>query len=255
MIEGLLKISFPENGLTVLSAGQIVLGCYTSQNFATEPLCDLVDRGFELNPPDPTVPNRIANVRAQFININRQFNRGLDFTLRMNKDTKFGPLSLNAQASRQLEDEIQLLAEDSVEFLNGGIGEPKWTGFANISIEPIDDLLLRWGIDYIGKQNGLRSLFDETAGDDLPEGGGAYSVTQDGQTVFWKTDLEQTFYHSFSAQYEMDGGWTFRAGVNNIFDEHPPASSTQTTYGNTPLVSQYDLLGRRAFLNVSKKFD
>jgi len=227
--------------ISTLSAGQIVAGCYGSQNFATEPLCDFVDRGFELTPPDPTAPLRIANVRATFININEQTNRGLDFTFRYGRDTKWGRLNINSQWSRQLKDEVQLLAEDAVEFLNGGVGEPKWTGVANFTLEPRDDLLVRWGIDYIGTQEGLRNRFSESPDYIAFANAGNFTVNQDGQTVFWKTKLEPTIYHSLSAQYQRDDGWTIRAGINNIFDEHPPASSSDSILGNSPLVSQYDL--------------
>lgn len=241
--------------IDILSTSQIIGGCYNSQSFATEPLCDLVTRGFELTPPDATVPNRIATVNAQYININQQKNTGIDLTVRYGQDTKWGRLSVNTQWTRQLKDEQLLLAEDAVEFLNGGVGEPKLTGMANFTLQPKDNWLVRYGFDYIGPQNGLQNRFPETPEDDLPDGGGQYSVLQDGGTVFWKTDLEAMFYHNLSAQYSMDNGFTFRAGVNNLFDEHPPASSSDSDLGNTPIVSQYDLLGRRFFFNVSKKFN
>lgn len=242
--------------ISTLSASNIINGCYGSQNFANEPLCDLVDRGFELSPPDPTVPNRIANVRATFINVNEQVNRGVDYTLRARKQTSIGDFALNAQFSNQLEDEILRLGEGFTEYLNGGVGEPEWTGFMNLTYEPKDNLLLRWGVDYIGEQEGLRNRFstlDDYSGQLAP--GGGFSVLQDGETVFWKTKLEKMFYHSVSAQYTYNEDLVFRAGINNVFDEHPPASSSDSVVGNSPLVSQYDLLGRRFFVNISKRFD
>ena len=149
------------------------------------------------------------------------------------------------------------MASDEVSNSNGGLGEPKWTGLANLTFSPTDNLQIRYGLNYIGKQNTLRTFEDnETLPDDqLPEGNGQFTRLQDGQTVFWKTDLEATIYHSLSAQYEAGGGWTLRGGVNNLFDEHPPFSSSASVYGNSPLVSQYDLRGRRFFFNVSKKFN
>ncbi|MGB6230801.1 MAG: TonB-dependent receptor [Litorimonas sp.] len=239
-----------EDEISTLSAGQIVSGCYSSQNFATEPLCDLFNRGI-----DATGAFRIDTVRASFININSQENEGLDFTGRYRTDTRFGDLVINTQWSHQIKDEVQLLAEDAVQFLNGGIGEPKWTGIGNVTLSPNDKISLRYSFDFIGKQNALRDRFDETEdfSDQLAADGG-FTVNQDGQTVYWKTKAESMFYHAISAQYAADGDWTFRAGVNNIFDEAPPALSTQNTFGNSPLSSQYDLRGRRFFLNVSKKF-
>jgi len=236
--------------ISTLSAAQIVSGCYDSADFANEPLCNLFNRGV-----DNTGAFRIDSVTATFINVNSQTNRGLDFTLRYRTDTKWGTFDFDTQWSHQLEDEIQLLAEDSVEFLNGGVGEPKWTGLANLTFAPQDNLLIRYGINYIGSQDGLRNRFSET--EDLSsvlEADGGFTVQQDGQTVYWKTKLEPTIYHSISAQYQLDDSWTIRAGVNNIFGEEPPFTSSDSVRGNAPIVSQYDLRGRRAFLNVSKKF-
>ena len=128
--------------IATLSAAAIVSGCYASQDFANEPLCNLFTRG-----ADPsTGAFRLDNVFATFININDQSNRGIDGTLNFNKETKWGEFNLNSQVSYQIQDEIQLLAESEVEFLNGGFGEPKWTGFANFTFRPSDDLLVRWGI-------------------------------------------------------------------------------------------------------------
>lgn len=243
--------------IDTLSAGTILDGCYDSANFATEPLCDLILRAGD-DPdfgPTDTVPNRISKVFASYINVNSQRNSGLDFTLRYNRDTKWGPLRLNAQATHQIKDEIDKLAESETEFLNGGIGEPKWTGFANFTLEPSDNWLVRYGLNYIGKGDGLKNLFETRDGvpilaSDIVDG--VYTVQQDEETVFWKTTAEAMIYHNLSAQYAPGNGWTLRAGVNNLFDEAPPAQSAVNTYGNTAVRSQYDLLGRRFFLNVSK---
>jgi iron complex outermembrane receptor protein len=237
--------------ISTLTAGQIVTGCFDSTDFPNDPLCGLFDRA-----GDSTGQFRISEVRASFININTQSNKGLDFTGRYRTNTPWGPVSVNTQWSHQLEDEVLLLADGSAQYLNGGIGEPEWTGLGNISIEPSDKWLLRYSFDYIGQQNSLRDRFDDIEDfSDQIEADGGFTLAQDGGTVYAKYLLEPTWYHNISAQYKMDGGWTVRVGINNIFDEHPPASTLGTTFGLTPVLgSQYDLLGRRAFLNVSKKF-
>ena len=55
--------------------------------------------------------------------------------------------------------------------------------------------------------------------------------------------------------------WTTIFGIANLFDEHPPALSTvpiggkqYSTVGTSVVASQYDYLGRRVFVNLSKKF-
>ena len=240
--------------ISTLNAGTIVRGCYASADFPNDPLCAFVSRGQDLSPPDPTSPFRIANVNATFINIDRQRNSGLDFTGRYRTDTKWGPLSVSTQWSRQLTDEIDLLAESATRYLNGGLGEPKWTGLGSITFEPKDNLLFRYGFNYTGVQKTIRDFGLNNETEELPDSDD-FTVNQDGETVFLKSDLEAIFYHNLSAQYSLDDSWTIRAGVNNVFDEHPPAASFGAAAGNSPVVSQYDLRGRRFFLNVSKKFN
>ncbi|MEM9233199.1 MAG: TonB-dependent receptor, partial [Pseudomonadota bacterium] len=242
-----------EDQISTLSGSDIVTGCYASQNFSSEPLCDLFTRGDVIGGSF-----RITDVTATFINIDTQTNRGVDATLNVGMDSNWGRVGINLQATHQLEDNIKLLSGSGTRFLNGAVGEPEWVGLLNFTLEPTQELTLRWGTDYVGETSVLRSVFDEN--DNLPEGGGAYTIQQLGETVNTKTETEAVFYHSISAQYAMDNGWTLRAGVNNLFDEQPPAltnindSPDLVFYGNTPLVSQYDILGRRLFLNVSKSF-
>jgi iron complex outermembrane receptor protein len=47
-------------------------------------------------------------------------------------------------------------------------------------------------------------------------------------------------------------------GVANLFDEEPPRVSTNnlgeiSTIGQAPFTSNYDFIGRRGFLSISKK--
>lgn len=246
--------------IVALSAASVIRGCYASLNFPDEPLCDFFTRERDLvasGTGEAGNPLRIVDINARFQNVNSQKNTGIDFTLRYGQDTKWGRFNLSSVWSRQLKDESQLLAESRTEFLNGGIGEPKLTGTTNFTFEPTDNLLVRYGVDYIGGVDGVRSSFSDRplTSAAIPDLGadGSYSFERDGTTVFGKRFLEATIYHSLSAQYKNDD-WAFRAGVNNLFDEHPPATTLQSTFGNSPIVSQYDLLGRRFFVNVSKNF-
>ena len=248
--------------ISTVSAANIIQGCYASTDFANEPLCNFFERERDL-PADSAGltgnPLRIVNINSRFQNVNLQKNSGIDLTVRYRQDTKWGDMSLTSAWTRQLKDERRLIAESQTQRLNGGIGEPKLTGTTNLTFEPTDNLLVRYGIDYIGGVDALRSSFPTNASDfsDLTgfnTADGSYSFSQDGVTVFAKRNLEAVIYHNLSAQYETDGGWAMRAGVSNVFDEHPPATTLQSTFGNSPIVSQYDLLGRKFFFNVSKNF-
>lgn len=241
--------------ISTLSGPQIVAGCYASQNFASEPLCDLFTRGNIIGGDF-----RIQSVTATFINIDTQTNRGIDATLNVNRDTPWGFLDMNFQVTHQLEDNIQLLAQSQTRYLNGSVGEPEWNGQFNVTLSPNENLSLRWGSNFVSESSVLQNVFANVAGGDQVAGGGQYTVTQLGDTVNAKTEAEAVVYHSLSGELVLDTGWTLRAGVNNLFDEHPPAltnindSPDLVFAGNSPIVSQYDLLGRRFFLNISKTF-
>jgi len=224
--------------IDTLSASQIVFGCYASEDFASEPLCEFFSRN-----PAGNDAFRITDVTATFINVNKQINNGLDLTVRYGQDTKWGRFELNSQFTHQLESSGILLASDEIEDFNGEIGEPKTTGFINLNFEPTDDIRLRYSINHIG-----RTSNNDRFNRNNP------NPTLYGVPTLYKTHTEATTYHGISGEYSVDGGWTFRAGINNLFDEHPPAVSFADS-GNSPIRSQYDYLGRRAFFNVTKSFD
>jgi len=241
--------------ISTLSGPQIVSGCYASQNFASEPLCDLFTRGNIIGGDF-----RIQSVTATFINIDTQTNRGIDATLNVNRDTPWGFLDMNLQVTHQLEDNIQLLAQSSTRYLNGSVGEPEWNGMMNVTLSPTENLSLRWGANFVSESSVLQNVFANVGQGDQVPGGGQYTITQLGDTVHAKTEAEGVVYHSLSGELSLGTGWTIRGGVNNLFDEHPPAltnindSPDLVFNGNSPIVSQYDLLGRRVFLSVSKTF-
>jgi len=78
-----------------------------------------------------------------------------------------------------------------------------------------------------------------------------------------KNHAEPTWYHHFSIKYE-GATWSVTGGVRNLFDERPPMASDPTspdkgnfTYGRVGdyiFASQYDYVGRRFFVNVTKRF-
>jgi iron complex outermembrane receptor protein len=69
-----------------------------------------------------------------------------------------------------------------------------------------------------------------------------------------------TFYHAVSVSKEVKDNYEFTLGVSNLFNTRPPRVSTIGGVGIPALIgpvvgtSQYDFLGRRLFVNVSKKF-
>jgi iron complex outermembrane receptor protein len=176
----------------------------------------------------------------------RQTNKGYDLTLRYDVDVGPGSLNLYTQFTRQTED-IQALFEETADDFNGRVGEPEWVGETNLTYF-LDKWSFYWGMRWVGDTNSeeefggsTRSIYDETFD--------AIRYTDD------------VFYHSFSATYDMDNGVRILVGVTNAFDENPPqltygpSTDEYTMVGNSLLKSNYDMLGRRFFANLTWNFE
>ena len=225
-----------------LGGVNILLGCYESDfGFAfsnTEPLCDLFDRtGINFG---------ADNIRDSFINIASQKNRGFDFQVRYSTDLPWGNLLIELDATRQVEDLVALFTE-TPEDRNGLVGDPKWVGASRITFSR-NEWNFFYGMTYVGKSSN-----EEKFGRDF--------IIYRGVNYDAVLGTGVVLYHNLSASYQMDNGLTILAGVANAFDRNPEQLTNEgigtdqyEVIGNTVLVSQYDPLGRRFFLNLTKNF-
>lgn len=227
-----------------LTARDIVFGCYQSENFPNEPLCDLFERGQDGNPLN------IRNVFAQYINIDEQTNRGLDFTFRARHNFgRFGRLSFLAQATRQLEDtQIRLGQEED---FNGDVGDPKFTADVNTTWE-IGNTSLFWGMNIIGKTSSVEDF--------LELNGTLCDLSATGQILYgpgycYRPRTPTMFYHNASITQRVTNRMEVTFGVSNLFNTKPPIASGVSRLGNVPLYgTQYDWLGRRFFVQAKARF-
>jgi len=230
-----------------ISALDIVEGCYDSPFFPDEPLCDLIDR----NPEDPTnafESFRLTSVRASFINVAQQRNRGFDVALRYAQQLPgtWGTLTVDTQHTYVLEDVVALF-DETREDLAGEAGRPEWVGKLNLSLER-NEWSFFWGMDFIGSTSNLASFGRDTV------------VSQWGEEVAIDLKAESTMYHNLSVSRDFANGVTARLGVRNALDETPPRMTSWQTgaevdvLGRAAFYSQYDWFGRRYFLNVSMEF-
>lgn len=228
-----------------LGAGNVVAGCYTSDFFPNDPLCDLFSR----NPPVGD-PNNIDFVRDSFLNIHSQKNTGLDATIQLDQDLPpgLGTISLLGQMTWQFKDTVALF-EATETSVNGEAGEPKWVGDFNI-VWRLDGWSVFYGID------ALSGTSDEQ---DYIDANGTLCPTDSIHGTFC-VDLkaEHRIYHSFSVTKEFET-WKLTLGVANLGDTPPPRVSTSnrgeiSTIGQVPFTSNYDFVGRRIFFNVGKTF-
>jgi len=120
-----------ENEVNQLGATNILLGCYSSTNFATDPLCDLFTR----NSASSNAAFLINTVQDDFINVSTQVNSGIDVELLYRRDTPWGDLTLGTQHTFTIEDEIQLLPTSAPRDFNGEGGDPEWVGNFNATLD------------------------------------------------------------------------------------------------------------------------
>jgi len=226
-----------EGEVDQLGAGQIVYGCYNSDFYPNDPLCDLFDR--------TGLNNGIDNVRDSFINIATQTNKGWDVAALYRKTLSWGDLSLETQHTFTTEDKRGLFA-DTIEDLKGLFGHPKWVGNLNATLER-GPWTFFWGMNFIGSVSNERDFGGNTA-------------TYRGEEVRVVLKSGTVTYHNISVAHEFEQwGVTARLGVSNAFDEAPPKVTTLNlgelaTMGYSAFYSQYDWVGRSYFFNVTMDF-
>ncbi len=221
----------------------IVFGCYASEFFPTDPLCDLFER-------DP-ITDGVDNIRDSFINIASQKNTGFDVAALWRTTLPWGQLAIETQHTFQEEDELAFFAS-TPDDLNGRLGDPKWVGRLNLTFDR-GPWSYFWGVQFIGESSS-RDHYNETTGTDT----GTYRGVE--YDVILETDMVHYHTASVTRAFE-DMGLTVLLGVSNVFDEEPPELSNigdvageVTTVGNSAFYSQYDWIGRNYFLNLTKTF-
>ena len=255
-------------------SANILNQCYTSPTFPSDPFCTLFTRN---SPGAALRPNEIVTVNNSYVNIAEQINRGIDLTVRYTHEFDFGRLTFDSQFTWQTKDTVNLLGgvtEDD----NGETTEPDFTGNMSLRFDR-GDWTVFWNADMIGKQSDTEAfggdIFTSTKFSSTcrytPTGGAAVTgtcssflnsagtiaapgtLTVVAGNVYYKQYNEFTTYHAFSVRKKMDD-WTFAAGIQNVFDERPPAQSAGQFRAGTAALNLYDVRGRRAFFSVTKRF-
>ena len=232
-----------------LGAANIIFRCMNSSNYPNDPACSLFTRAA---PGSAEFPN-ILTVRDAFINVNEEKNRGVDLTGQMTQDLgRFGKLSALAQMTWSIEDTVQLFEGSDVTG-EGTSGEPKWVGDFRFTWDK-GPWSLFWGINVVGGTSDEQNLRDA-------QGDTCFTNNVYGGTVCPIYRLSPTFYHNVSITRNIGDRFQLILGVSNLFDTHPPLVSNAfstafiSTIGNAPTFgTQYDFIGRRAFVSVKAKF-
>ncbi|HEX8534615.1 MAG TPA: TonB-dependent receptor [Allosphingosinicella sp.] len=234
--------------VTTLGAGNILFTCFNSTNYPNDPTCSLFTRD---TTPGSSRFGEIISVSNPFLNINSQRNRGIDLTARVTQDLgRHGTLSMLAQTTWQIEDRFELFA-GAVADDNGESSDPIFVGDLKTTYTngPVS---VFYGLNVIGGTSDEQDLRDTR--------GGEICLTSAlrGGLVCPVYKLKPQFYHSASVTIDIAKRFSMTMGVNNILNNTPPrvsgAFSPISSLGQVPVFgTQYDLIGRRAFVSFRAK--
>lgn len=222
-----------EDEIAQLSPRNIIRGCYQSDFFPNEPLCNLFERR--------AIDNGVDNVRDAFINVASQRNRGYDLAGVWRTDIGAGTLTFDGQMTIQTEASRELFP-GNFEDTNGELGEPEVVGrmYTYYDHGPWSFF---WGVNHIDSTSNVKSFGSNTA-------------TYRGETVNVVLEAPSMTYNAFSVTRSFENaGVRAVLGVANAFDRKPPQLTTLNlgevdTVGRSAFYSQYDWLGRRFYLNL-----
>lgn len=259
-----------EGEVAQLGPRNLIAECYSSAFYPDDPVCGLFGRVGDLDPSDPYWnagnPSNIGFVNDSFINVNNQKNRGVDVTGRIVHDFPGDTtLSFQAQMTWQTADSRELF-DGFLEDLNGDVGEPRWTGDFDIQLDS-GPWNIFYGVDVVGASSNVRNFaedqypgtaFDDLTQDQIDDALCATFITYPDDVCF-DLSVPATFYHNVSVTREFAENFRLTAGISNLFGTDPPRTSNiggdeiqQTGLG--VLYSQYDLLGRRGFVNLNIQY-
>lgn len=264
-----------QDEIRTFGAANILFQCMSRTDFPNNPFCSLFQRTATPTPTD----FGITTVDNSYINVASQKNRGIDLTFRYQHDFEATKLTVDGQFTWTMEDTTQLLGSSEPEDFNGGTGEPDFSGQFNVRLDR-GDWTFNWNMDLLGKASDT-----DIIGTDLASSNATYNVTctftptggspsvgpcssfrgptgalltpgslaVNSQTVYRKLYNEFSLYHSISLTRRWDD-WTFRAGIQNLFDEDPPLAGSGLFRKGVAAMNAYDVLGRRAWISISKTF-
>jgi iron complex outermembrane receptor protein len=219
--------------VTQFGAANIVNLCYGLPGYPNS-FCDLFERDED---PDSDDFHSIVSVLNNYVNVAEQHNRGFDVTTRYKHSFSWADMTIDTQLTWQIEDTINFSGLATLD-ANNGSGEPGFSGNTQVRFDR-GDWTVYWATDLIGHQFPAEPI----------TGGTSRHPTD----VIFKRWREFTAYHDLSVRRKFDN-MAIVIGVQNVFDEHPPAASFNEFRVGTAALNQYDLIGRRAFVNFSKSF-
>lgn len=223
--------------------------CYNSTNYPNDPFCARRQR-------DPNT-GFLSFVDNTPFNIAQQSSSGIDYNARFGMDVWGGArIEANTVFTQSIEITNQTTPGSAINDTVGTIGFPEWRG--TIDARYIQgDWTIFWRGRYIGSQDnlGVFGAAEPNCSFYIPPAGVTPVPPCPNDVV---DDVDAVMYHDLSVSWRSDT-WRVTTGVNNLLNEEPPLvdqATADATLGssNVPLGAGYDMIGRRFFINVSKRF-
>ncbi len=219
------------NGVSQLGAGFLATNCY---NGTRPEFCQFVSR-------DPyTGPGTGAlSVTQTYINVASDMVKGIDFTMRYDRDLGPGKLDIGANVVHIIDRVNQNDPSFDATHFEGSIGNPKWAGTGHVGYD-WGSWYARWGVDFI------KGTSDE------------FLVSQSSfPSAVYDFSVPNYWLHTASLRFEPSNRYSLTLGVRNVFDKDPPKITAEdpfvNTISNVPLQSAWDFRGRTFFINAAAK--
>jgi iron complex outermembrane receptor protein len=231
------------------SAADILARCYNDEPNLASAFCDRISR----NTGNPTTAT-ISNVDASFINVGKVTAEGIDFNARLmtglDKWWSGADLALNLTGTYTLSQTEQIDPDSPVDDNVGEISNPELAFITTAAVSK-NNWSGRWRTRYIGEgQQDDSDAFAVVTNN--TSACGVLGITEACRDVDFVGD---SWIHDVSVSYNADD-WSLTAGVNNLFSSKPPLIDQGEGPSRLNIVtsSGYDLVGRRFFVNASKRF-
>jgi iron complex outermembrane recepter protein len=230
------------NQVAQFGAQSIVLNCYRSPNFPNDPLCQLFSRQ-----TNPTASNfqGIGLINNSYVNISRQEFRSIDLTAQYNHEFDWARMRTRQTLGQPLRD------------FNGEVLTPDFVGNGSVRFDR-GPWRVTWSFDLVGKASDTETAIDETVSTARGPNQTTPGINLDLlQRISFINNVGFKHYHHLSVRYRLDDDTLATVGVRNLFDRPSPVfsnSGNETRIGSALLSSQYDLIGRRLFVDVTKRF-
>jgi iron complex outermembrane recepter protein len=229
-------------------AASIVGACYTDTTGRSEYFCNLFNR--DMNPTSSRY-QQILTIDDAYVNINQTLVQGIDVKALYRKEFPFGDLTVDSQHRWNTSYKTGLFSDEELYENSGLVGFPGYVSQTQLRFKK-KDWTYAWTIEATGPADNSRLYVSNTS----TVAPGTYYAGTGLTSITYKRKVETTVTHNFNVQYKNDN-YTLVGGINNVFDEPPPAisvSSGSSRLGYMPLASQYDFIGRSVFMSLTKRF-